>query len=91
MVGYLVYAAWVEPFVRPFFSALSSAIVRNEPNRVITRSKYMSMAINVSILILEANRGISFQYILNKMPRASGLLTLHPLGESGVVVESTIL
>ena len=70
MVGYLVYAAWVEPYGWPFISTLSSAMVRHDPSRVIARSEYMSMAINIWILILEANRGVSFQYILNKMPRA---------------------
>ena len=70
MVGYLVYAAWVEPFGRPFISALSSAMVLNDPNRVIARTEYMSMAINIWILIFGANRGVSFHYILNKLPWA---------------------
>ena len=39
MVGYLVYAGWVEPFGRPFISSLSSAIVRHEPQKEVERTE----------------------------------------------------
>ena len=70
IVGYLVYAGWVEPFGRPFISALSSAMVRKRTYQYVEFTKYMRLAIKIWILILKVNSGLKFNFLLSRLPRS---------------------
>ena len=70
LVGYLVWASYTEPFGRPFISAISNAISRSTPKETVFISGYVKLAIRIWLSIIEQNKGISYDYVLNRMPHA---------------------
>ena len=68
MVGYLVWASYTEPFGRPFISAISSKISRQNPKAVVFIQGYIKWALWIWLSIIQRNAGISFKYVLNNLP-----------------------
>ena len=69
LVGYLVYAAWVMPFGRPFISRISHFIdVKNIYRKVRLVSDAL-VACDIWLFLLEQNDGLPFKLILGKLPR----------------------
>ena len=68
LVGYVSYASWVEPFGRPFISPFSSAMLRSQPEEQVVYTEYMIIALKIWILILKANMGVSYNFLLSKLP-----------------------
>ena len=69
LVGNLVWASYVEPWGRPFLSALSSKIKRFNPYVIIPVTDYTKISLLIWRSILKSNRGLSYNYILGKLER----------------------
>ena len=69
LVGYLVYAAWVMPFGRPFISQISNMINVEKIRKRVRLDSAALAACDVWLLLLGENRGLSFDFILGKLPR----------------------
>ena len=69
VVGNLTYAAWVSPFGRPFLSVLSSKINPLMRNAAILVTAAMRNALSIWKMILTKNKGLSFDFILGRLPR----------------------
>ena len=69
LVGYLVWANYTEPFGRPFISAISGKITRSTPKESVTIQGYIKWALCIWLAIIERNRGISYDYVLNRLCR----------------------
>lgn len=69
IVGYLVYASYVEPFGRPFISAISSKIDRKNTSKIVEVTDYVKMAMEIWVGILKRNTGISYSFILAQLER----------------------
>ena len=70
IVGNLTYAAWVAPFGRPFLSVLSSKITPASSKKPILVSAPMKNALVVRKMILTKNLGLSYKFILGRLPYA---------------------
>ena len=70
LIGNLVWASYVEPWGRPFLSALSSKIQRNNPYARIPITGYTKTSLIIWKNLLKFNRGISYDHILGKLDRA---------------------
>ena len=70
IVGYLVWASYAEPFGRPFISAASNLISRDKPHTRVEIRDDLETALKIWVTILKRNEGVSFNYILNKMPQS---------------------
>ena len=69
VVGNLTYAAWVSPFGRPFLSVLSSKINPLKRSTAILVTVGMRNALLIWKMILTKNKGLSFDFILGRLPR----------------------
>ena len=69
IVGYLVYAAWVMPFGRPFISHISFFIDTKKLDKEIQLDDPALKACDIWLLLLKGNFGLSFDFILGKLPR----------------------
>ena len=69
VVGYLVYAAWVMPFGRPFISHISHLINVKKIHANVKLDALALVACDVWLVLLKRNRGLSFDFILGKLPR----------------------
>ena len=69
IVGYLVYAAWIIPFGRPFISHLSHLIDNKNLKKNIQLDEPALMACDVWLRLLKGNFGLTFNFILGKLPR----------------------
>ena len=69
VVGNLTYAAWVSPFGRPFLSVLSSKINPLMRNAAILVTAAMRNALSIWKMIPTENKGLSFDFILGRLPR----------------------
>ena len=69
IIGNLVFASWVIPFGRSFISHISFFLDRKSKRRKITLDKYGLAACQVWSLLLKQNRGVSFDFVLGKLPR----------------------
>ena len=69
IVGYLVYAAWVLPFGRPFISAISYFIDVKNIHKKVRLDTPALVACDIWLFLLKENRGLSFNFILGKLPR----------------------
>ena len=69
IVGYLVYAAWIMPFGRPLISHISHLIDVKNINGKIQLDKAALMACDVWLYLLKGNFGLTFDFILGKLPR----------------------
>ena len=70
IVGNLGYAAWVEPFGRPFLTFLAHHINHDDPKAVLPLTPLMTTALRIWFTILRRNRGLPYAYILGLMPKA---------------------
>ena len=68
--GYLNYAAGVEPFGRPFLTALTISIRGREQNEEVRVTKEMRTCLPIWNNILNSNVGLSCDFILGKLPRS---------------------
>ena len=68
LAGNLCFAAWVEPFCRPLLSTVFSLVVQDKPTTPIVIPPFTRTALRIWHTVLQRNRGLSFQYILNKYP-----------------------
>ena len=69
IIGNLVFASWVIPFGRSFISHISFFLNRKSTNKTITLDKYGLAACEVWSILLKQNRGLSFDFVLGKLPR----------------------
>ena len=69
IVGYLVYAAWVMPFGRPFISHISHLINVKKIYEKVKLDATALVACDVWLILLRENRGLAFNFILGKLPR----------------------
>ena len=69
IIGNLVFASWVIPFGRSFISHISFFLYRKSKNKKITLDKYGLAAWDVWSILLTQNRGLSFDFVLGKLPR----------------------
>ena len=67
--GNLNYAAGVTPFGRPFLAHLTNAAGGASRKDRICISELMKMCLRLWKTILTSNRGISFDFLLNRLPR----------------------
>ena len=70
LVGYLVWASYTEPFGRPFISAISGKITRSNPKENVDIHGYIKWALCIWLAIIDRNRGISYDYVLNRLSRS---------------------
>ena len=68
--GKLSYAAVVTPFGRPFLPALFDLIKHKRPTEVVNIRESTKLSLHIWLKILDSNRGISYDFVLNKLPRA---------------------
>ena len=69
VVGYLVYAALVLPFGRPFISNISYFIDLKNTRNFVCLDIAALTACDVWLYLLKRNRGLTFNFILGKLPR----------------------
>ena len=69
IVGYLVYAAWIMPFGRPLISHISHLIDVKSINKKIHLDKPALIACDIWLCLLNGNFGLTFDFILGKLPR----------------------
>ena len=69
VVGYLVYAAWVFPFGRPFISTISYFIDVKNIHKKVRLDTPALIACDIWLFLLKDNRGLPFNFILGKLPR----------------------
>ena len=68
--GNLNYASEVSPFGRPFLAALITPTIGKEPKDLVDVTPLAKMGLRIWYKILLANRGTSFSFILNQLPRS---------------------
>ena len=73
--GNLNYAAAVVPFGRPFLVHLTSTISKHRRRAAAPVSAAVKSALRVWKKILIANEGLSFDFILDKLPRSDDTFT----------------
>ena len=69
LIGYLSYASYAEPFGRPFLSALTSNLDYSSLRAVMV-DHFSILAMKIWEVILLRNRGVSYDFILGKLPSA---------------------
>ena len=69
IVGYLGFAAWVIPYGRPFISHLSFFLDRKNDRRLICLDASALAACDIWLVLLKANWGLPYKFILGKLPR----------------------
>ena len=69
LVGYLVYAAWVMPFGRPYISRISHFIDGENIYKKVHLDLDALVACDIWLFLLEQNDGLPFKFILGKLPR----------------------
>ena len=70
IVGNLTYAAWIAPFARPFLSTLSEKLHESNSRNPIAVSTPLRTALQIWKYILVTNHGLTFDFILCRLPRA---------------------
>ena len=68
LAGNLGYAAWVEPFCRPLLAGVYALINREQPNTPVVLTQYARAAAMVWRKVVQCNRGLPFDYVMNKYP-----------------------
>ena len=69
--GCLNYVAGVEPFGRPFLANLTTAMTGIEDGDPIVLSRVAICSLKIWEQILRRNKGITMDFILNRIPRAA--------------------
>ena len=67
--GNLNYAAQVTPFGRPFLAPLSKLVVQKNLKDTVIINDLAKRSLRIWRKILTANRGMSFDFVLGKLPR----------------------
>ena len=67
--GNLNYVAEVAPFGRPFLAAFTGAILGRTGQDVVVVSEAMKSALRIWESILNANTGVTFNFVLGKLQR----------------------
>ena len=70
LISYLSYVSYAEPFGRPYLSALTSNLDYSNPKAVICLDHFSILALKIWEVILLRNRGVSYDFILGKLPSA---------------------
>ena len=70
LLRYLGYASWAEPFGRPLLSALGVYINRDAHRTLIYTGAFGILALQIWGAILIRNRGLSYDFILGRLPYA---------------------
>ena len=68
--GQLNYVADIEPFGRPFLAHLTNAMVDRTTKDEIRLSNMTKESLKIWEQILLRNKGVSFDFVLNKLPHA---------------------
>ena len=68
--GNLVFATGVAQFGRPFLASLSSLVAGKKKREAVTLTKLAQLSLLVRKRLLLSNKGLSYDYILGKLPRA---------------------
>ena len=84
LLGYLGFASWVEPFGRPFLSALSSELERGDAWTTIRLGSYTILALQIWERILVLNRGSSYRFVLNRLPTATSEIFVDAASSWGI-------
>ena len=82
--GNLNFAANVAPFGRPFLAALSALVVRRRSTDVVILGKLARLGLRIWKKMLTANRGLSYDFILGKLPRAKAAIFVDASNEWGI-------
>ena len=82
--GNLTYAACVSPFGRPFLGPLMNLTINRTPTAEVSISPLVKMCLRVQKKILTANRGISFAFALNKLPRCATAIFVDASTDQGI-------
>ena len=69
IIGYLVYAAWVLPYGRPFISHISYFLNVDDLNKKVCLDSAALMACDIWLTLLKKNFGLPFSFILGLQPR----------------------
>ena len=80
----LNYAAGVTPFGRPFLAPLTSATVGKEPTDAVPVTPIIKIGLRIWERILRANRGSTFSFILNELPRSEYAIFVDASTEWGI-------
>ena len=67
--GNLNFAANVAPFGRPFLATLSNLIIGHKKSDFVEIGDLASLSLRIWKKMLLANRGISYDFILDRLPR----------------------
>ena len=68
LAGNLGYAAWVEPFCRPLLIWIYAEINQQRPRPLGHLPPHARAALRVWHRVIHRNRGLSFEYIMNRFP-----------------------
>ena len=71
----LNYAAGVAPFARPFLAPLTEAYSKRRRNQTVQMTDTLRSALQIWKKVLTDNRGLSFDFILGKLPRTNDIFT----------------
>ena len=82
--GNLNYAAEVAPFGRPFLAPLTNATVGHEAKDIVPLDPIMKMCLRIWMNILTINRGLSIQFVLDKLPRLESEIFVDASTERGI-------
>ena len=82
--GNLNYASVVAPFGRPFLPALLDLIKHKRPTTMVNIRRSTRLSLHIWLKILESNRGISYNFVLNKLPRARNPIFVDASTEWGI-------
>lgn len=69
--GNLSFAATAAPFGRPFLSSLSSLVAGKKKTDVVTLNEPAAMCLRIWKKLLLMNRGVSYDFILGRLPRTN--------------------
>ena len=73
--GNLNYAAAVAPFARPFLVPLTETITEHRHDVTAPVSTALKSALSIWKKVLFANKGLSFDFVLDKLPRSHDIFT----------------
>ena len=82
--GCLNYVAAVEPFGRPFLAHLTDAITDVHDEERIVLSPLARMSLKIWDVLLKKNRGISYNFALDKLPLAQSNIFVDASTEWGI-------
>ena len=82
--GCLNYVADIEPFGRPFLDHLTTAMSGAKPTDAILLPPYAKMGLKIQYRILRQNKGTSFDFVLNRLPRTKSNIFVDASTSQGV-------